>query len=138
MIALTALSILMAAQAVLADEHTDALKKAKAEDKPLLIYFFSRYCVYCSAMDKDVLSDKEISGPLTTDVVYLRVDVDKKTDIARHYNVRGYPTTWLVEPSGKRIAGIPGYIPKNDFKKVLAFLKGKHYKKMSIWDFAGK
>ncbi len=131
-------SLVMTTGVSCADEHDEALKKAKTEDRPLLIYFFSYYCVYCAAMDKDVLADREISGSLRADTVYLRIDVDRRPDIARRYNVRGYPTTWLVEPSGKRIAGIPGYIPKNDFKKVLAYLKGRHYKQMSIWDFVRK
>ena len=121
-----------------ADEHGDALKRARAEDKPLIIYFYSKYCIYCDAMDRDVLLDKEIKSSLNRDVVYFRVDVDTKGDIVRKYNIRGYPTTWLLEPTGKRIVALPGYIQKNHFKKVLAFLKGKYYKSMSLWDFVGQ
>jgi len=111
------------------------MKRAKTEDKPVVIYFYSKYCRFCDAMDKDVLFDKEIKKTLSEQTIYLRIDVDTAKQTARLYNVRGYPTVWLLDPAGKRIISIPGYIPKNDFKKVLEFLKGKHYKKMSLWEF---
>jgi thioredoxin-related protein len=118
-----------------ADEHSDALKKAKMENKPVLLYFYSNYCTYCEAMDRNVLSDKNIKKSLATDVVYLRINVDDKRETAARYNIRGYPTTYLLDPVGKRIAVIPGYMSKRDFGKVLAFLKGKHYRTTNIWDF---
>jgi len=111
-----------------ADEYTEGLKRAKTEDKPVLLYFFSKYCGYCDKMDRDVLNDREINPTLKNDIVYIRIDVDKKNDIASLYAVRGYPTTAMLDPSGKRIAQIPGYIPKGEFKKMLSYLKGKHYK----------
>jgi thioredoxin-related protein len=118
-----------------ADEYSDAIKKAKIEDKPIVIYFFSKYCGYCEAMDKKVLFDKEIKKILDEETVYLRVDVDKEKQTAKLYNVRGYPTTSLLDPTGNRIISISGYVPKKDFKKILDFLKGRHYKKMSLHEF---
>jgi thioredoxin-related protein len=120
---------------VVADEYSEAMKKAKTEDKPVVIYFYSKYCRYCDAMDRDVLFDKEIKKTLSDETVYLRVDVDKEQQITALYNVRGYPTTYLLDPAGNRIVSIPGYRSKNDFKKFLAFLKGRHYKKMSLRTF---
>jgi len=127
--------LILSAGAARADEYSDALKKAKAENKPLLLYFYSNYCTYCEAMDRNVLSDKDIKKSLATDVVYLRVNVDEKRETAARYNIRGYPTTYLLDPAGKRIAVIPGYMSRKDFGKILAFLKGKHYKTTNIWDF---
>jgi thioredoxin-related protein len=131
------LILVLSATAARADEHGDALKKAKSENKPVLLYFYSDYCTYCEAMDRNVLSDKDVKRSLATDVVYLRVNVDEKRETAARYNIRGYPTTCLLDPAGKRIAIIPGYMSKKDFTKVLAFLKGKHYKTTNIWDFIG-
>jgi thioredoxin-related protein len=129
------LLILLSATVLRADEHSEVLKKAKAENKPIVLYFYSDYCTYCEAMDKNVLSDKDIKKSLNTDVIYLKINVDEKRETAARYNIRGYPTTYLLDPAGKRIAVIPGYIPKKDFSKVLAFLKGKHYKTTNLWDF---
>jgi thioredoxin-related protein len=86
-------------------------------------------------MDRDVLNDKEINPVLKKEIVYIRIDVEKKTELASLYAIRGYPTISLLEPSGKRIAQVPGYIPKKEFKKILSFLKGKHYKTMTLREF---
>jgi thioredoxin-related protein len=127
--------LLLTAIPVIADEHSDVIKRAKNENKPVVIYFYSKYCRFCDAMDRDVLFDKEIKNTLNNRTIYLRVDVDAARQTARLYNVRGYPTTWLLDPAGKRIASLPGYIPKNDFKRILEFLKEKHYKKMDLREF---
>jgi thioredoxin-related protein len=118
-----------------ANPISEGKKEEKKEDKEMVVYFFSKYCEYCTKMDRDVLNDKEISGTLKREIIYLRIDVDKNTDIAKKYGVWGYPTTLLLESSGKTIAPIPGYIPKKEFKKILLYLKGKHYKTTNLSDF---
>lgn len=121
-----------------ADDWDQALRRAKREDKPVILYFFTPYCSYCQAMDKEVLAEKEITTTLKKNTVYLRVDVEKRDDLARFYGVRGYPTTTLLEPNGQQIIQIPGYIEKGTFKKLLTFVKGKHYKTMNIKEFLRK
>jgi thioredoxin-related protein len=118
-----------------ANPISDGKKKAKEEDKAMVVYFFSKYCQYCTAMDHDVLSDKEIIGSLKREFVYLRIDADKSSDLARKHGVRSYPTTLLMENAGKTIVQIPGYISKKEFKTVLLYLKGKHYKTTNLGDF---
>ncbi|NTW44821.1 MAG: thioredoxin fold domain-containing protein, partial [Anaerolineaceae bacterium] len=108
------LVVLMLCGATYADDWDSALKRAKKEDKPVVLYFFTPYCSYCQAMDKEVLAEKDVSAILKKNAVYLRVDVEKREDLARFYGVRGYPTTTLLEPNGQRIVQIPGYIEKND------------------------
>ncbi|MCX5812110.1 MAG: thioredoxin family protein [Proteobacteria bacterium] len=130
--------LLLTTVPVVADEYSDAMKRAKTEDKPVVIYFYSKYCRFCDAMDRDVLFDKEIKKTLSEGIVYLRVDADITKQTARLYNVRGYPTTCLLDPTGKRIISIPGYIPKDDLKKVLEFLKGKHYQRTTLLEFLEK
>ena len=121
-----------------ADEWDVALKRAKKEDKPVVLYFFTSYCSYCQAMDKEVLAEKEISTTLKKNLVYQRIYVEKREELARFYGVRGYPTTTFLEPNGQRIMQIPGYIEKKDFKKLLDFVRGKHYKTMNFKDFLRK
>lgn len=114
------------------------MKKAKKEDKPLILYFFTNYCPYCLAMDQDVLADRDIRTFLKNKAVYLRINADKRNDLTKFYSVRGYPTTSFLEPSGHRIIQIPGYIEKQDFRKVLAYATGKHYKTIGLMDFLKK
>lgn len=121
-----------------ADEWDLALKKAKKEDKPTILYFFTPYCSYCQAMDSEVLAEKEISVALKKKIVYLRIDVEKREDLARFYGVRGYPTTTFLKPNGQPVIQIPGYIEKSDFKKLLTFVVEKHYNTMNLKEFLRK
>ena len=132
---LFALALFLFALTAHADQVAEGLKRAKAQNKEVVMYFFSQYCPYCDAMDQNVLADSDVSASLKKDLVYIRADVDKRPELARKYQIRGYPTTILAESNGKIIANIPGYIPKKDFLKILSYLKGKRYRTMSLRDF---
>ena len=130
--------LLFACTQTISNEYKDELKRAEREDKPVILYFYSNYCRVCDLMDRDVLNDNEINPILKKDIVYIRVNVNKKTELPRLYGIRGYPTTSLLDPSGKLIVQIPGYINKNVFKRILQFLKDKHYKTMTLNDFVSR
>ncbi len=100
-------------------DYDGALKAAKQENKPLLLYFFSRSCGYCTLMDKDTLADRGIAALLKRDFVFLRIDTDKSSDLAMLYGIRGTPWSWILDPSGKRIGQVPGYVAKADYKALL-------------------
>jgi thioredoxin-related protein len=128
-------ALFLFAQPAHADQVSEGLKRAKAQNKEVVMYFYSQYCPYCDAMDRDVLGDGAVGATLKKEFVYIRVDVDKMPGYGRKYQIRGYPTTVLAESGGRVIAKIPGYIHKNDFWKVLTYLKGKHYRTMGLGDF---
>jgi thioredoxin-related protein len=136
MMVLVAVTVISAGVApALADEYLDALKKAKAEDKAVVLYFYSKYCPYCVAMEKDTLADKEIAGTMKTSLVSLRIDVEKREDLASKYRIRGYPATCLLDPSGKTIFSHAGYLNKRQFKVLLDYAKGKYYKTLGLKEY---
>jgi thioredoxin-related protein len=118
--------------------YDGALKAAKTQNKPVLLYFFSDSCRYCTIMDRETLADKEIAAMLNKDFVFLRIDTGRSADISALYRVYGTPSSWFLESSGKRIFQAPGYMPKRDFKTVLNYVKGKHYKQMDIEEYFEK
>lgn len=89
-------------------------------------------------MDRSVLGDAEIETMLKKDFVYVRIDVDRTTDITKLYGIRGYPSSWFLESSGARIVEVPGYIQKTLFKKVLQYVKGGYYKSTDVNDYLKK
>lgn len=113
----------------------EGIGRAKAENKAILVYFFSKYCGYCTKMESDVLKSNEISRILQRDIVYLSVDVEKNFDTAIKFGIRGYPTTVLLNDKGELLARVAGYIKKDDFKVILRFLVGKHYKKTDLMSY---
>ncbi len=120
------------------EDYTNALKAAKKENKPLLLYFFSRSCYYCTLMDSKTLADKEVAAVLKRDFVFLRVDADKSDDLGRLYRISGTPSSWFLESSGKRVGEIPGYVKSGDYKAILAYMKGNHYNEINLEDYMKK
>jgi thioredoxin-related protein len=122
----------------LATDYDNALKTAKADNKPLLLYFYSNTCYYCGVMDKNTLADGDVSATIKQDFVFLRIDIDKSKDLARLYRITGTPTSWFLEPTGKRLFEAPGYIPKSDYRTILEYVKGKHYDSMDLMAYMKK
>jgi thioredoxin-related protein len=89
-------------------------------------------------MDRSVLGDIEIETMLKKDFIYVRIDIDKTTDIARLYGIRGYPSSWFLESSGARIVEVPGYVQKSLFKKVLQYVKGGYYRTSDVNEYLKK
>jgi len=126
------LLLLLPALGASATTYQEGVRAAQKENKPLYLYFYSDSCGYCKMMDKEVLGDKEIGNLLKRDFVYVRINADKATDIAKLYGVRGFPSNWFLESSGARIVEAPGYIQKPLFKRVLQYVSGGHYRTMDV------
>jgi thioredoxin-related protein len=124
--------ILLFASAALAQDYDSALKAAKRDNKPVLLYFYSRSCYYCRLMDGNTLADKEIDAMLKKDFVYLRIDVDRSTDLGRLYRITGTPSSWFLESSGTRIGVIPGYVEAKSYRRILEYVKGKLYNQVDL------
>ncbi len=133
-----AIALVLFASAAFSLDYNTALKTAKRENKPLLLYFYSKSCGYCTMMDGKTLVDKEIAAMLKNDFVFLRVDADKSEDLTRLYRISGTPSSWFIEASGKRVGEIPGYIETRDYKNILAYMKGKLYNEMDLQTYLKK
>jgi len=136
--AIVSLVLLLLSCPSFALDYDNALRTAKAENKPLLLYFYSDTCYYCNMMDKDTLADGGVNATLRHDFVFLRIDVDRSKDLARLYRITGTPSSWFLEPSGKRLFEAPGYVQKSDYKTILEYVKGKYYDSMDLMAYMKK
>jgi thioredoxin-related protein len=115
-------------------EYETAMRNAKKDGKPILLYFFSKYCRYCRVMERETLADREITEILA-DFHVVTIDADRYSALVRRYSVVGFPSCWFLDTSGKRILEAPGYLEKTLFKKVLEYIRGKHYKSKDINEY---
>ncbi len=100
--------------------YSEGVKKAKAESKPLLVFFTgSDWCGWCQKLDTEALDTAEF-GKLTEDkFVFVKLDFPAKSklsatetqenkELQKRFAVRGFPTIVLLTPDEEQI-GVTGY-----------------------------
>ena len=96
--------------------YDDALKKAKAENKTVMLDFSgSDWCGWCKRLEKEVFSQKAFKDYAKDNLVTVVLDfprekkisdAEKKQNMAlmKKYKVRGFPTIILLNSDGEKIA----------------------------------
>ncbi len=96
----------------------DAFDRAVREDKPILLNLTATWCHWCHVMDETSYADPEIIRRISEGYVPIRVDVDRRPDIAERFNFGGVPTAALLTPTGEMIAG-GTYFPPDQLSDLL-------------------
>jgi len=94
--------------------YQEGLATAQREGKRTLVDFMADWCGYCRKMDADTFSNASVIA-LSGRYVFARVNVDQQGDLARKYGVSGLPTTVVLDPGGREITRITGYVPPQEF-----------------------
>ncbi len=96
-----------------ADGYNEAAEKARAQEKPLIIFFHVDWCGFCSRFQKEYLDERSFYDLLGD---YFRVDInpekgEEEKAIAQKYGLSGYPFFLVTYPEVK------------EFKKINPFRK---------------
>jgi thioredoxin-related protein len=116
-------------------DYQPALNKAKAENKIVLLYFWAEWCGNCQIFSENVLTDQEIIRSLNKDFVFVSLDVDKETEMAKSYRVRAVPTIVFLDSDSKPASVLPGAIPGQVFTMVLTYMSSGAYADMEFSDY---
>jgi len=104
------------AEAPFQDRSLDAaLEKAAAEKKVVMIDFYTTWCGPCKMLDKQTWPDKDVRTWIDEHAIALKVDAEKKRDLAKRFKVRAYPTIVFVKPDGTQLDSIVGFRGPKDF-----------------------
>jgi thioredoxin-related protein len=103
--------------------YKEALRKAKKEKKPVLIYFTgSDWCGPCKILDNDLFHTEKFKSLSDKDLVLLEVDIPRRRDLVapkkmkenlylqKKYRVKAFPTLMMVNHRGRKLAEKKGYV----------------------------
>lgn len=109
-------------QPAAADADIDrAFTLAKAQNKPLLLYWGASWCPPCNQL-KATLFNRQDFAALSRSFVAVHVDGDRPgaQKLGTRFKVSGYPTVVLFTPQGQEITRLPG---EADAPQVMAVLQ---------------
>lgn len=131
------------------DNFEDALKKAKTENKRVIVDVYTDWCGWCKKMDADAYSNKDIKKIIEDNFIFIKLNAEGKNkinyngkqyteeELSFYFDVFSFPTTVFLEPDGKLIEfkydkspmkNVPGYFKADEFKKILNYFKDGNYK----------
>lgn len=102
-----------------------AKKLARESEKPMIIDFYTDWCKWCDSLDANTYTDSIVIG-MSVDDIFVKINAEVDTTLAREFGISGYPTIVIAGPDGVEIDRMWGYFPPTDFyNQVQLYLQGK-------------
>jgi uncharacterized protein YyaL (SSP411 family) len=124
----------------------EALEKAKAENKLMIISIGYAACHWCHVMEHESFEDTSVAQLMNDYYVSIKVDREERPDVDQIYmdaaylitGRGGWPLNIIALPDGRPVyAGT--YFRKNDWMKILLYFKDLYEKEPETFDTeAGK
>jgi len=108
--------------------HDKAFKKAKEEDKLVIVSIGYSACHWCHVMEHESFEDTAVAAIMNEHFICIKVDREERPDVDQIYmdavqlisGRGGWPLNAIVLPDGRPVyAGT--YYPKDNWKQVLLY-----------------
>jgi len=121
----------------------DALQEAATSDDKIMVFIYTEWCGYCRRMIHNTFQDDDVLDYLeekfqsvrvnaeSTEEVSLDGQVVTESQLAQALGAQGFPTVVFMEPTGKYITHLPGFLEPNDYLCVLSFIGSGNYESQS-------
>jgi uncharacterized protein YyaL (SSP411 family) len=99
----------------------EPFRKAREQDKPLMLFLTAFWCRFCQRMDEGAFSDDENTALLNAYFIAIRADDMQRPDVNTRYNLNGWPTIAFMAPEGE-LLGATNYLPPEELGSLLVRL----------------
>lgn len=87
------------------DFYPGALSRAKVQHKLVLLHLAPSWSREARLMEETVYADAKSAQWIATNLVATRADTDERPDLSYLYGAGAWPTTALIHPDGRALAG---------------------------------
>jgi len=102
----------------------EALLKARQENKPIVVDFTASWCGPCQRMLRETFPDPQVA-PLLDRCVFVKVDSDRYSKLAKKYGAVALPDVRLLLPTGEEIRRLRDFQGPEAFAQALNELLAK-------------
>ena len=99
----------------------ELLEKAKKENKPFFVDFYTSWCYPCKLLERKTFSSPKVGNFANKNFIPYRLNAEsrKGLPIARKYGVRAYPTIIFFNSKGEVIGTHIGFVGPDQFLQIL-------------------
>ena len=133
-------------------DMSNDIDEAKDNNKHVMLFMDLNGCPYCTRMLKESFIAKNETSDFAKkhfDVINLNVKGSREIAwsedetftekaLARKLKVQYSPTVIFLDENKKTVVRVNGYRSAKNFKNILEYVQGKHYKNMKLIDFIEK
>jgi len=131
-------------------EFNAGVARAKAENKPIFLYFGRYGCAWCDHVNRKTFSDPELKQLYSDHYVLVYVDSEggkrlrlatgerlTEAELGTRLGAFATPLFVYLSPDGKVLAKVPGFKTVADFRDYDRYITGKHYETQTLMQFLG-
>jgi thioredoxin-related protein len=125
----------------------EGMARAEKENRHAIIDFYTSWCHWCKVMDRETFSDPEVKKYLVEHFVTIRINAESTTEkvkykgremtpveLARAFNVRGFPSLAYLDRDGELVTIVPGFVPAKTFLPLLRYMQMECYKQQMTFE----
>ncbi len=123
------------AQAQVVLGYKTGLKKARQENKWVLVQFESDLCKYCAQMTREFRESPAVSALLKEHFVWVKIHRTEDAALTQKFGVWNYPWMMILKSDGSKLADMPGYQSPETMADLLRFFITESYTTMDLETF---
>jgi thiol-disulfide isomerase/thioredoxin/YHS domain-containing protein len=101
------------------EDYEAAVRRAASANCVLLLHFYGDYCPPCKLLDKKTFHDPSLVAAINENVVAVKINAEKRKDLATKYNVNRWPTDVYLYSNGDELyRGVSDQDPTVYTKKI--------------------
>lgn len=131
-------------------DYNTGLAAARANGKPIFLYFGRYGCAWCDHTNRKTFSDPELKALYSEHYELVYVDAESgrritlpsgeiisEAELGVRLNAFATPLFVYLTPQGEKIVQIPGFKTVQDFRDYDRYVRGGYYKRKTLLEFLG-